>query len=310
MKNPTEPLRIPPKPKVKPVVAQASTSSYHSHALDNSAWEKYIHHYRIPGNETKGVFLFVVNFHFHAYEKADFIVNEYFVEFRKRYIMDFDVILLGPGGDSQRGVISNGLPELGFYSYHTLTVAYEQLCIKEKCFYKGFFLINDDSYIDPLLLSTYDLTKSWSEPSLVVNYKVRWHWSHRNVHGKTYIVSYENAIKELLETNYAKDCRLRNYHNLRRGYSDAFYIVAKDMPKWHKMMLVMKKHYVFLELAVPTVNWCLTKKEFIDCNHGKMLERYTCVHMHPVKYRQPNMTNFALLRLDHLNMDDTPPRRY
>lgn len=311
LKKPIEPLRVPPvKPEVKPSVPKTTTYSYHSHALNNSAWQKYIHHYRIPGNETKGVFLFVVNFHFHAYEKIDFILNKYFVEFRKRYIMDFDVVILGPGGDRQRGVISNGLPELGFYSYHTLTITYEQLCMKEKCFYKGFFLINDDSYIDPRFLSSYNLSQSWTEPTVIVNHKDPWHWSHRNLHGKTYTVSYENAVKELLQTKDGKQCRLNNRHNWRRGYSDAFYIVKEDMPKWHRMMLVMKKHYVFLELAIPTVNWCLTKNEFIDCNHGKMLDRYTCVHMHPVKYRQPNMMEFSLLRMDHLNMNDTPPRRY
>ena len=282
-----------------------------SHACNTSAWQEYIYHYRLPGNESKPIFLFVVNFHFPFYEKVNFIVNQFFVEFRKRYVIDFDVILLGPKEDKERRIISNGLAQNGHYSYHSLTVAYDQLCLKERCFYKGFFLINDDSYIDPLFLSTYDLSQSWSEPSRIVNYTERWLWYKRNNTQKiSFRQAYENALRTLLYTEDGKECGLHNKSNWRRGYSDAFYIVARDMPRWYRMMLVMKKNYVFLEMAVPTVNWCLTKNQFIDCNHGAMLDKFSCVHMHPVKYRKPNMTDFSLQRMDHLNMKDTPPRDY
>ena len=295
---------------IKPSVA-VTYKTYSSHAYNTSAWQKYIHHYRLPGNKSKSVFLFVVNFHFPFYDKVGFILNTYFVKFRKLYIKDFDVILVGPKEDKAKRVISNGLPGKGYYSYHTLSLVYNQLCLKEKCFYDGFFLMNDDSCIDPRFLSAYDLSQSWNEPYESVNYSVYWYWYKiKNEEGITFRRSYEKSIKMLLKTKDGKECDLANRSNWKKGYSDAFYIVAADMPRWYRMMLIMKKYYVFLEMAVPTVNWCLTKNEFIDCNHGAMLDRLTCVHMHPVKYRQPNMMKLCLQRMDHLNMKDTPPRRY
>lgn len=284
---------------------------YRSHVNGTSAWQHYIHRYRSSYSPSASVILFVVNYHYAQYEAVNFITNTYFTSFRKRYILDFDVIVLGPEEKNGLKVKSNGLPPYGHFSYHTLSVVYHQLCMIETCNYVGFFFMNDDSYIDPKLLTKYDLSLSWTEPSKVINYKSRWNWFKRkNMKGVLYPDAFNNAIKILLNTQEGKECKFDDHHNLRRGFGDAFYIAAKDMPRWYNMMTIMKQEYVFLEMAVPTVNWCLTKNFLDDCNHGKMKNRLTCVHMHPVKYRKSSNRALCLDRLDHKNMKRTPPRYY
>ena len=92
--------------------------------------------------------------------------------------------------------------------------------------------------------------------------------------------------------------------------ADFFYLVATDMPAYYEMIFVMKKHRVFLEMATPTVNWCLTRNKVENCNHGPMKNRRKCVHMHPVKLRQEGMKEFMMQRLHHLNLDRAPPRMW
>lgn len=284
---------------------------YRSHINGTSAWEHYIHRYRSSHSPSASVLLFVVNYHHPQYEAVNFIVNTYFTKFRERYILDFDVIVLGPVERRNLKVKSNGLPYYGCYSYHTLSVVYHQLCIVEVCNYAGFFFMNDDSYIDPKFLNDYDLSKSWTEPSGVIYYTQKWVWFQRkNKKGVLYSDAFKKAIRRLLDTQEGKECKFDDPHNLRRGFADAFYIVAKDMPRWYKMMTIMKQEYVFLEMAAPTVNWCLTKSVFDNCNHGKMRNKLTCVHMHPMKYRKGKNRIICLDRLDHKNMEVTPPRLY
>lgn len=253
----------------------------------------------------------MVNFHDTVYTETDFILKSYFERFRILFPYDFDVVILGPDADRRRHVIKNDLPKWGHYSYDTLAVAYNQLCVKESCSYSGFMYMNDDSYIDPQFLQLYNLSHSWSEPSTVLNVTDRWWWfRQRNVKKIRFLSAFRHAIQELKKTKVGKECDLHNNENLRRGWGDAFYITRNDMPKWLAVINVMKKHYVFLELAAPTANWCVSRQFFVNCNHGKMLDRHSCVHMHPVKYRKEGMKEFSLKRLDHLNMDDTPLRAY
>ena len=107
-----------------------------------------------------------------------------------------------------------------------------------------------------------------------------------------------------------KKCMFEKSANKKRGYSDAFYLTASDVKLYNKMIIVMYRQKVFLEMASPTVMWCLTHNTFNNCNHGKMPNRKSCVHMHPVKYRQGNNKKFAMRRLDHLNMDIVPKNQY
>lgn len=111
-------------------------------------------------------------------------------------------------------------------------------------------------------------------------------------------------------TEEGKKCHFERPENWRRGFADFFYITQKDMKAFYPMITVMKKHWVFLEMAAPTVNYCITHNFVVNCNHRGMKNRRTCVHMHPVKYRQPGMKEFALNRLYHKNLDSSPPQRW
>lgn len=298
----------PPPSSSTPTISQTNRSHYNH----TSQWESFIHHYRIsPITESSTLLLFVVNFHEPHYEETSFILNQYFVEFRKRFMIDYDVILVGPWEDKKKTVKGTHLPLYGHYSYYSLAYVYYHLCVVESCSYYGFFYMNDDSYIDPRFLSKYDLTKSWSEPSSVYRTNCRWMWNKKNnIKNVPYKQAFYDAVKELKALPIAKNCHLENAYNHRRGFADAFYLILSDMPKWYEMIMIMKNHYVFLEVAVPTVNWCITRNAINDCNHGKMKNRRKCVHVHPVKYRMPNMKEYCLKRLDHLNLDTAPPRMY
>ena len=105
-------------------------------------------------------------------------------------------------------------------------------------------------------------------------------------------------------------CQFSNPDNTRRGFSDFFYIAAPDIDLFLKMSTVMYSQRVFLEMAVPTMMYCLTKETVIDCNHGMMPMRKTCVHMHPVKYSDRSMQQLALKRLEHVNMNRLPKRNW
>ena len=311
-------LTVPPSSSQSSSTPPSSSSTLtvsqtnRSHYNHTSQWESFIHHYRIsPITESSTLLLFVVNFHEPHYEETSFILNQYFVEFRKRFMIDYDVILVGPWEDKKKTVKGTHLPLYGHYSYYSLAYVYYHLCVVESCSYYGFFYMNDDSYIDPRFLSKYDLTKSWSEPSTVYRTNCRWMWNKKNnIKNVPYKQAFYDAVKELKALPIAKNCHLENARNLRRGFADAFYLILSDMPKWYEMIMIMKNHYVFLEVAAPTVNWCITRNAINDCNHGKMKNRRKCVHVHPVKYRMPNMKEYCLKRLDHLNLDTAPPRMY
>lgn len=226
-------------------------------------------------------------------------------------MIDFDVVILGPWEDKKLAVLPNGVPVHGHLSYHSLWVAYHQLCVVESCNYFGFLFMNDDSYIDPRYLLTYDLKYSWTEGSRPMQFDKRWQWyMKKNDRGVLYKDAFANAMKELKKTQWNQQCQFGDGTNQRRGFADFFYLVAKDMPAYYEMMYVMKKHRVFLEMAAPTVNWCLTHRTIDNCNHGRMKNRRTCVHMHPVKLRQEGMKEFMMNRLYHLNLDRAPPRMW
>ena len=278
---------------------------------NSSSWMPFIRCYRLYQTPTPTKLLFVVNFHEPKYQAVPFIESQYFSIFRRRFLIDFDVVFVGPRGDQKFKVVGNGLPQQGYYSYHSLSFVYQHLCVEEECSYYGFVLMNDDSYVDPMFLMGYDLTQSWTEPSLKMDFKRRWQWyKWRNKNNVTYLEAFKTALEELKNTEEGKKCHFERPENWRRGFADFFYITQKDMKTFQPMITVMKRHLVFLEMAAPTVNYCITHNFVTDCNHGKMEDRRTCVHMHPVKYRLEGMKEFALDRLYHKNLDSTPKRAW
>ena len=310
---------IPPPPSTPPnnntnshphyYSTQGSTQ--HSHTNHTSNWEKYIRHFQAGPYPTVTKLLFVVNFHEPRYESIPFLESTFFPAFRVRFPVDFDVVFLGPWEDKKHLVIPNHIPIHGHLSYHSLWVAYNLLCVAEQCKYFGFLFMNDDSYVDPQFLMQYDLTQSWTEGSQQIVVNRRWMWyTKKNDKGVLYKDAFSNAIKELQQSPWNERCHFENTVNHRRGMADFFYIVATDMPAYYAISFVMKKHRVFLEMAAPTVNWCLTHNKVDNCNHGPMKNRRTCVHMHTVKLRQEGMKEFMMQRLHHLNLDRAPPRMW
>ena len=276
-----------------------------------SKWGSYIRHFQKNKQPTASVFLFVVNFHEPKYSPVTFLDEVYFPEFSKRFLFDFDVVYLGPKEKSSLRVINNHLPYYGFYSYYSLSYMYKELCVNESCNYAGFMLMNDDSYVDPMFLMDYDLTQSWFEPSVKMNFKQYWMWYKlKNPSGKTFLEAYNNSLNTLMKNDRWKKCHFELDSNHQRGLADFIYVAKKDIVDWIDMVDVMYSNRVFLEMAIPTVNWCISRKPIIDCNHGKMLAKHTCVHMHPVKYRQPRMKELALNRLYRKDMDTLPPRTF
>ena len=275
-----------------------------------SEWEASIRRYRTGSFTTVSKFLFVVNFHYPMYEAVSFLDTIFFPAYRKQFPFDFDVVIVGPQSDQEYQVIGNGTPSAGHYSYWSLWMVYHQLCVVESCSYKGFVYMNDDSYVDPLFLASYDLSQSWIEPTKMIDFSVRWDWHKRkNIAGVLFPNAYINAIKNLQNTEIGKKCHFENDTNLRRGYADFYYITKKDMPIYYKLIPEMKRQYVFLEMAAPTVNWCITHNFVINCNHDGRKEIRTCLHVHPVKLRMDEMKEYAMKRLYHLNMSEIPKRR-
>ena len=306
-------------PHQTPVPSSSSNTSFispHTPISENpsvdtltSAWEPYIRRYRAGSFTTASKLLFVVNFHHPEYKAVPFLDQSFFPTYRKRFPLDFDVVILGPRKSSLYKVISNNTPRLGYYSYQSLWLAYHQLCVIESCSYEGFLYFNDDSYVDPTFLVTYDLTKSWTEPSQKIDTRNKWLWYYRkNKKGVLYIDAYRKAIRNLQKTEIGEKCHFENSTNLRKVFADLYYIAKNDMPIYYELIPEMKRQNVFLEMAAPTVNWCITHNFVINCNHGAMRNKLKCLHVHPVKIRNPKMQEYAMKRLYHLNMYETPIR--
>ena len=297
-----------PSPQSHNLTSSPSKSS--SQSTRPFKWEKYIFHYRVsPNHHTPHLYLFIVNFHWVNYRQVPFIRDTYFPKFLSYFQSDFDVVIVGPKTNEERLVIGNGLPQGGYYSYYGMPYIYHLLCEQRSCNYDGFLFMNDDSYIDPQFLKSYNLSMSWSEPSVVCNprRKRRWRWPfNKNNVGIPFYIAYENAIKTLQREEVGKLCNFKNVDNNRRGYSDAFYLARKDVKVFNRIATVMFENSVFLEMATPSAMWCVTHSFFNDCNHGRMKNREECVHMHPVKYSKRKMRQLAMNRLDHVNMHVIP----
>ena len=87
--------------------------------------------------KVKGILL-AFNFHWNnGYPALEFLRNDYIPFFKRHCRYRIDVVFFGPGRDA-REVYDNGLPENGWFSYKTLSLAY-----KMKPGYDGYILLND-----------------------------------------------------------------------------------------------------------------------------------------------------------------------
>ena len=171
--------------------------------------------------------------------------------------------------------------------------------------------MNDDSFVDPRFLSSYDLSKSWIEPSIAYNGSTIWAWNKvLNANHITFSEAFYNAMDEIVsDPSMVRRC-YSSPESLRKGYSDFFYMNRADVSFFLTVEEVMFRHRVFLESVIPTILHCVNPEPFVDCNHEQMEDRLHCVHVHPVKLSKPYYRSYVMKRLNHENMYEIPIMKY
>ena len=243
----------------------------------------------------------VVNYHWSMFASLSFLRDVFFPRFHQLFNYSFDVVYFAPSYRKSLRVVNNNLPTAGYYSYYSLSLAYQVFGRANEYDYAGFFLMNDDGFIDPLHLNMISLNESFSEPSeeYSVNKTQWWLWNNKNnSYGVTFKDAYYSTIDEIKHSRLESKCMLREPINHRRGFYDFAFITGRDIALYYELSLVFFKHRVFLELAGPTINWCLSHKMIDSCNHRFWKTVRTCVHLHPVKLT--DKANEQLI-LDHIN---------
>ena len=228
------------------------------------------------------VILFIVNHHYSSFYNTSFFDNQYFPSFCSQFDSDFDYVFIGPKENSINLVLSNELPERGYYSYMSLNRVLDRFSRTDGFDYKGYFLINDDSCIDPHQLNAMNLSSSFTE-GRISHPLSEWVWTRRkNERGIMFCDALSNATNKM-RLKYPEYGECLESKNQMIGWSDAFYVHSRDVNSVSMMFEEMYSDLVFLEMAVPVVMNCLNAKVIPSCNHGCNKKR-TSYHLHPVKY--------------------------
>lgn len=261
--------------------------------------QNYIFHYN--DNDQSMVYLIVVNYHWNRFDSIPFLREKYFPRFHQLFNSSFDVVYFAPSYQSSLRVVSNQLPIGGYYSYYSLSLAYRIFGSANDYEYAGYFLINDDGFIDPLHLNNLNLNESLSEQSDAYspNRTQRWIWNNRNnTNGVAFKDAYQFSIEEIQRSAYNSRCMLHESVNHRSGFYDFAFVVQRDISLYYELSLVFFKNRVFLEMAGPTISWCLSHRIIDSCNHYGWRNVRTCVYLHPAKLT--DKSNEELI-LDHIN---------
>lgn len=255
--------------------------------------------YKYHTHNTKEIYLIVINHHWNILAALPFFRNNYFRKFAELFNSDFDVVYLAPDPQPAFTVCAHGLRVGGEYSYYTLTVAYQLFHDLQSYKYAGYFLMNDDAFLDPLYLNTYNLSESHHEPTRTYNPRTPWPWnSMKNMFGVPYPQALRDAVEEVVAIPaLERVCRLSDPENTRRSLQDYFYVSKDDIALFVKLSSIFYKHRVFLEQAAPTINWCLSHNAIITCNHNFWKDVKTCVHLHPIKLGSLHQQGLAM---DHI----------
>lgn len=255
----------------------------------------------------KKVFLIVVNYHHNNYSSAVFIRNVIYNLFALYYPYDFDLLLIGPRTNINQNVLGNELPTRGYYSYHSLTVAYNTFPPQCGYRYSGYFLANDDSCLQPKFLGLENHNRAMAESWFKWTNKTHWMWNWKiNSHNISFSQAFFEALDEIdMNPSISKLC-VYNRSQLRKGWGDFFYVPKSLISRFLKIEDVMFKHQVFLESAVPFIMNCLNATIISNCNHGKMLQRETCVHLHPVKYSRMDERSICINRITNTSLLERP----
>ena len=279
----------------------------------NRYLRQYRNHRRVTSfhSPTSDTILILVNYHFSHYRSISFLDSTYFPTFAQLYPTDFDVLYIGASCHPKYKVLKNAHTVSGHYSYHSFRLVYD-LFSPEQYPYRGYLFMNDDSYVDPQFLSSYNLSTSWAEPSVPYNGSMKCKWnSALNVNKIRYSEAFYHAMDEIVSDQAMnRRCSYTSPGALRKGWSDFFYIYRSDVTFFLTLEEVMFRHRVFLEFAVPTILHCINPKPVVDCNHRQMENRLHCVHVHPVKLSQSDLRSYVKKRLWHKNLYEIPIVQY
>ena len=245
------------------------------------------------------IMLIVVNFHYQKYSASPFLEKKFFPRFARRYKYDFDVLCVGPVIDDIFRIYPNHLPEGGYYSYHSLTVAYNYLVNTNGLKYSGYFLMNDDSCLSPDVLNGYDHNKNMMESVSPWSPSLNWHWNRMfNEEGIPFADTIQSAISQLERQQVRNgNCSLSK-KRIYYGWSDFYYVRSADMEFYLKAESIMFDKRVFLETAVPTLLSCSDVLVVSDCNHGMSNSKTPYAHSHPHKYYREEARKTCLAMVD------------
>ena len=142
--------------------------------------------------------MFAVNYHFPRYDSVSFIEHDIYESFALNYPHDFDLVIIGPRGNNTLLVFNNGLPEGGYYSYHSMRIILDTFTPEEGYKYAGYFLVNDDSCLQPTLLSREDHGKAMRESTFPWIINEKWIWNYRkNINHVNFSVAAMESISEI-----------------------------------------------------------------------------------------------------------------
>lgn len=239
-------------------------------------------------------YLFVFNFHWIKYGCFDFINNVYIPYIRRTFHHRCNFVFYGPSKSDKYPIKYNGLKENGYYSYYTIVQAYYD----EKSIYSGYFLLNDDSFFDPVVFfrKGYNLTIPIIEGiGFISNNISSWSWPKKvNYKGITFRQAYLNFIQNICQKKsiyglkYANS-RLCSFDRKRNigGYADFLYIPHSYITDYIILFDLAYKEGMFLEMAVSTISYMfkyvtLGKK----CYYINLIG--ICPHVHPIKFSNKN----------------------
>ena len=239
--------------------------------------------------------LIVVNFHWQRYTASSFLEKEFFPQFALRYKYDFDIIYVGPTADDEFRISPNHLPEGGYYSYHSLSVAYTYLVQMNGLVYSGYFMMNDDSCLNPSILNNYDHNKNMIEGASLWSPSLDWYWNRMfNEEGQLFASTIQIAISRLEHLHMKNGNYSMSDKRIYYGWSDFYFVRSADMDFYLRAEEIMFEQRVFLEIAVPTL---LSYSDVIiisNCNHGMLNSNTSCAHSHSHKYYRENTRRFCM----------------
>ena len=255
--------------------------------------------------------MFVVNYHWPRYDSVSFIEHDIYESFALNYPHDFDLVFIGPRGNNTLLVFNNGLPGGGYYSYHSMRIILDTFTPEEGYKYAGYFLVNDDSCLQPTLLSREDHGKAMRESTFPWIINEKWVWNYRkNINHVNFSVAAMESISEInRDKNLSMICKL-NVTHLKGGWGDFFYFPSKDRELFMRLEDIFWRNKAFLENTVSIIMQCLHAEVIDDCNHGKMLNRETCSHLHPVKFSRPRERTICLNRIKNITLSEKPDNSY